>query len=201
MNPLRSELNWEKGNGLIPAIVQDAETGIVLMLGYMSEDALKRTIETKRVWFYSRSKGRLWMKGETSGNTLELVRIKPDCDNDTLLVKVMPKGPTCHTGSTSCFKESKTDDILSELYTVLTERKQNMPEGSYTAALFAEGLEKICEKVNEESGEFIHAAKKESKQRTLEESVDVLYHLFVLLVQRDVKFSDFLQEVRRRRRP
>ncbi|MFQ5799827.1 MAG: phosphoribosyl-AMP cyclohydrolase, partial [Bacteroidota bacterium] len=114
MNQLRLQLNWEKENGLIPAIVQDAGTGVVLMLGYMNEEALERTLETKKVWFYSRSKGRLWMKGETSGNTLEFVHMKADCDSDALLVKALPQGPTCHTGATSCFNESKVNDILSE---------------------------------------------------------------------------------------
>lgn len=199
MRHLQSQLNWEKGNGLIPAIVQDAETGVVLMLGYMNGEALERTLETEKVWFYSRSKGRLWMKGETSGNTLDLVHMKADCDNDALLVKALPQGPTCHTGSKSCFNESKAYDILTELYAVLTERKGNMPKGSYTAALFTEGLDKICEKVSEESNEVIHAAKKESKQRTIEESVDVLYHLFVLLVQKGVEFPELIQEVKRRR--
>jgi len=201
MKHLGSQLDWKKGNGLVPAVIQDVETGLVLMLGYMNEEALKRTIETKKVWFYSRSKRRLWMKGETSGNTLETVDIKADCDHDALLIKALPKGPTCHTGSTSCFNDIKTKDILSELYTVITERKLNMPEGSYTTVLLTEGLDKICAKVDEESEEVIHSAKNESKRRIIEESVDLLYHLFVLLVHKEVGFSDFVQEVRRRRKP
>lgn len=200
MNEVEVQLDWEKENGLVPAIVQDAETGVVLMLGYMTEEALKKTLETKTVWFYSRSKGRLWMKGETSGNTLELVHLKADCDNDALLVQALPHGPTCHTGAVSCFAESAPEGILAELYTVLTERKENMPKGSYTAALFTQGLDKICEKVAEESEEVIGAAKSESEQRVIEESVDVLYHLFVLLIQKGVQFSELLQEVRRRRK-
>lgn len=140
------------------------------------------------------------MKGETSGNTLEFVHMKADCDNDALLIKALPQGPTCHTGSMSCFKESKTNDILSELYTVLTERKQNMPKDSYTAALFTKGLDKICEKVSEESEEIIHAAKNEFKQRIIEESIDLIYHLFVLLVQKEAKFAELIQEVKRRRK-
>ncbi|NIS70460.1 MAG: bifunctional phosphoribosyl-AMP cyclohydrolase/phosphoribosyl-ATP diphosphatase HisIE [Proteobacteria bacterium] len=201
MRHSRLKLNWKKEKGLIPAIVQDAQTGVVLMLGYMNQEALERTLETRKVWFYSRSKGRLWMKGETSGNTLELANVKTDCDKDALLVQALPKGPTCHTGSTSCFKESQGRDVLNELYAVLIERKQNMPKGSYTAALFTKGLDTICEKVDEESGEVIQAAKEESKQRVIEESVDVLYHLFVLLVQKGVAFSELLQEVKRRRKP
>jgi len=201
MNDVQHKLNWKKGNGLIPTIIQDGETGVVLMLGYMNQDALKKTLETKKVWFYSRSKRRLWMKGETSGNTLEFIDMKADCDNDALLIKALPHGPTCHTGSQSCFWGSKSYDILSELYAILAERKQHMPTGSYTAALFTAGLDRICEKVSEESEEVIYAAQKESKQRTIEESVDLLYHLFVLLVQKEVDFTELLQEVRRRRRP
>lgn len=201
MNDVQHKLNWKKGNGLIPTIIQDGETGMVLMLGYMNKDALKKTLETKKVWFYSRSKRRLWMKGETSGNTLEFINMKADCDNDALLIKALPQGPTCHTGSESCFRGSKAYDILSELYAILAERKRHMPTDSYTAALFTAGLNRICEKVSEESEEVIYAAQKESKQRTIEESVDLLYHLFVLLVQKEVDFTELLQEVRRRRRP
>lgn len=200
MNCLQVELNFEKGNGLIPAIVQDSETGVVLMLGYMNEDALKRTFDTKKVWFYSRSKRRLWMKGETTGNILELIDIKTDCDNDALLIRALPHGPTCHTGSMSCFTETTPTDMLSELYAVIAERKRTMPAGSYTVELCREGLGKICEKVQEESEELIHAAQKESRQRIIEESVDVLYHLFVLLVQQSVRFSDLIGEVKRRRK-
>jgi len=201
MRTLRSQLDWKKGNGLIPAIIQHADTGLVLMLGYMNEQALERTIESQKVWFYSRSKRRLWMKGETSGNTLELVDMRADCDHDTLLIKALPKGPTCHTGSVSCFGGTDIQEIFSELYTVLQDRKQTMPAGSYTTALLKEGLRKICAKVDEESGEVIHAAKHESKKRMIEESVDLLYHLFVLLVHKEVRFSELLGEVRRRRKP
>lgn len=185
---------------MIPAIVQDAGTGIVLMLGYMNKDALTRTLDTKKVWFYSRSKKRLWMKGETSGNTLAFVDVKADCDRDTLLVKAVPHGPTCHTGAWSCFEDKQYANILEELYGVITERKQKMPQGAYTTALFAEGLDKICAKVDEESGEVIEAAKNESKKRVIDESVDVLYHLFVLLVEREISLAELLDEVRRRRR-
>jgi phosphoribosyl-ATP pyrophosphohydrolase/phosphoribosyl-AMP cyclohydrolase len=200
MNDLQLNLNWKKINGLIPAIVQDAETDVVLMLGYMNREALEKTFETRKVWFYSRSKGRLWMKGETSGNTLEFVNVKSDCDNDALLVKVLPNGPTCHTGSKSCFDEKERHEILRELYSVLTERKNNLPKGSYTASLFTKGLDKICEKIDEESAEVVQAARKESTQRLVEESVDVLYHLFVLLVHRGVKYSELIEEVTRRRK-
>jgi phosphoribosyl-ATP pyrophosphohydrolase/phosphoribosyl-AMP cyclohydrolase len=197
---VRPELDWKKGNGLIPAIVQDVGTGIVLMLGYMNKEALTKTLDTKKVWFYSRSKERLWMKGETSGNTLALVDVKADCDRDTLLVKAVPHGPTCHTGAMSCFEEDQPSNILAELYGVLVERKQKLPQGSYTTILFTEGLDKICAKVDEESGEVIEAAKNESKKRVVDESVDLLYHLFVLLVEREVSLAELLGEVRRRRR-
>ncbi|NIQ38523.1 MAG: bifunctional phosphoribosyl-AMP cyclohydrolase/phosphoribosyl-ATP diphosphatase HisIE [Proteobacteria bacterium] len=200
MKDLRLNLNWKKVNGLIPAIVQDAETDVVLMLGYMNREALEKTFQTRKVWFYSRAKGRLWMKGETSGNTLALVSVKSDCDNDALLVKVLPKGPTCHTGSHSCFDEKERQEILRELYAVLRERKNTLPEGSYTAFLFTEGLDKICGKIDEESAEVVLAARKESKQRLVEESVDVLYHLFVLLVHRGVTYSELIEEVTRRRK-
>ena len=201
MKDLLSQIDWEKGNGLVPAIIQDGETGLVLMLGYMNRESLDRTIETKKAWFYSRSKGRLWMKGETSGNTLEVIDIKTDCDHDALLVKSAPQGPTCHTGAVSCFDDRGFKDIFSELYTVLTERKQKMPRGSYTTTLLTEGLDKISAKVEEESEEVIQAAKKESKERLIEESVDLLYHLFVLLIHREVRFAELTQEVRRRRKP
>jgi phosphoribosyl-ATP pyrophosphohydrolase/phosphoribosyl-AMP cyclohydrolase len=201
MKRIPYQLNWEKGNGLIPAIVQDANTGVVLMLGYMNQEALKRTTQTKRVWFYSRSKGRLWMKGETSGNILELVEMRADCDHDALLIRALPQGPTCHTGSMSCFGESDPNHILRELYGVITERKRNMPQNSYTTALFTQGLEKICAKVEEESQEVIQAAEKESKRRTIEESVDLIYHLFVLLVQKGVTFAELIREVKHRRKP
>lgn len=141
------------------------------------------------------------MKGETSGNTLDLVKVQADCDGDALLVQVSPQGPTCHTGSTSCFRTTKGHDMFNELYAVIAERKEKMPEGSYTASLFARGLNRICEKVGEESGEVIHAAKRESKKRLIEESVDVLYHLFVLLVEKKVEFLEITQEVKRRRGP
>jgi phosphoribosyl-ATP pyrophosphohydrolase/phosphoribosyl-AMP cyclohydrolase len=201
MKELQCRMDWEKGGGLIPAVVQDVETNVVLMLGYMNEEAFEKTLETQRVWFYSRSKGRLWMKGETSGNILELIDIKADCDYDALLIKALPHGPTCHTGALSCFNDQKGEGILDELYRVIVERKLKMPEGSYTTALFGEGMVKICAKVKEESDEIIQAAQRESKRRVIEESVDVLYHLFVLLVQRGVVYGELLQEVRRRRRP
>lgn len=193
--------NWKKINGLIPAIVQHDTTGQVLMLGYMNEAAYKKTVKTRRVWFYSRSKNRLWMKGESSRNILKLVSISPDCDGDALLVRVKPTGPTCHTGAISCFAEKFSfNTSISELFAVIEERKQKLLKKSYSATLFKAGLDRICAKIAEESGEVIKAATKESKQRLIEESVDLLYHLIILLVQKEISMTDTLMEIKKRRK-
>lgn len=192
--------------GLIPAIIQDNRGGTVLMLGYMNHAALKKTLQTKRVWFYSRSKKRLWMKGETSGNILQFVSAEFDCDRDAILIKAQPTGPVCHNGNLSCFRERKERRIkiapspFTELYEAILSRKKSLPKGSYTASLFQKGLNKICAKVKEESGEVIRAAKQESQKRLAEESVDLLYHLFVLLVFKKIAFSKFLSEMLKRRK-
>lgn len=185
---------------MIPAIIQDDRSGTVLMLGYMNQAALKKTLQTKKVWFYSRSKKRLWMKGETSGNILKFVSAKFDCDRDAILVKARPVGPVCHNNSFSCFREKEQMEIFKELYGVILSRKKLRPKDSYTASLFAKGLNKICAKVKEESGEVIRAAKKESRKRLTEESVDLLYHLFVLLAQKKISFSRVCREIKRRRK-
>jgi len=198
---LIKKINWNKSGGLVPAVVQDATTGAILMLGYMNKQSFAKTLKTKKVWFYSRSKKRLWMKGETSKNVLNLVEVKPDCDFDALLIKAKPAGPTCHKGKYSCFRKNQKVGDLSGLFETITNRKFQMPKGSYTAALFESGLYKICSKVAEESGEVIKAATKESKQRLIEESVDLLYHLFVLLVQKQVKLKELESEIKRRRKP
>lgn len=190
-----------KMNPLIPAIIQSAQNGRVLMLGYMNKAALQKTMSTKKVWFFSRSKKRLWMKGETSGNTLRFQSLAYDCDRDALLIQATPKGPTCHTGSASCFGKKIFLSELADLYETIRDRKNGMPKKSYTASLFRGGLKKICEKVAEESEEVIRAAKKESKKRVIEEGADVLYHLFVLLAQRRVEFAELEEELRRRKRP
>jgi len=200
-----SNLDWNKQNGLIPAVVQNNETQKVLMLGYMNPESLQKTIHTKKVWFWSRSKQRLWKKGESSGNILELIEIKIDCDQDSLLVLVKAKGPTCHTGKESCFdseenSEKKDISILSSLYKLLEKRKEKMPEKSYTTSLFQKGLDSICVKVAEESGEVIKAAQKETQQRLVEESVDVLYHLFVLLIYKNISLDQILEEVEKRKK-
>ena len=192
------KINWEKGDGLIPAIIQNSSTGLVLMLGYMNQEALKKTLQTGFVWFYSRTKKRLWMKGEVSKNTLTVINIKPDCDNDTLLIKVLPQGPTCHTGDTTCFKEEPKDYSFKELFATISLRKIKLPKKSYTTSLFKAGLDKISLKVAEESLEVIHAAQKETKQRVVEETVDLLYHLFVLLVEKEVALDEIEAEIKKR---
>ena len=199
MNPIdANKIDWKKVSGLIPAIVQDSSTGTVLMLGYMDEEALKNTISSKEVWFYSRTKKRLWKKGEESGNVLKVVDIKLDCDNDTLLVHAEPNGPTCHKGTVSCFDYELAGDELQKLFAVITKRKSEMPEGSYTAKLFSSGLDKISLKVSEEAMEVIHAAQKQTKERLVEETVDLLYHLFVLLAEKNVTLQEVGAEMQKR---
>jgi len=201
MKDLMKKIDWNKGNGLAPAVIQDAITGTVLMLGYMDQRALTKTIETKKVWFYSRSKKRLWMKGEISKNFLNLVDIKPDCDGDALLVKARPSGPTCHKGNYSCFGESKKTDELSELFGIIQDRKKQLPKNSYTASLFKAGLDKISLKVAEEALEVVHAAQKQTKQRLIEEVVDLVYHLFVLSAGRDINLDEIKKEIKKRQKP
>lgn len=199
MKNLITKIDWGKNNGLVPAIIQDADTNAVLMLGFMSKESLANTLKTKKIWFYSRSKKRLWMKGETSRNILNLVSIRPDCDNDALLIKAKPAGPTCHTGDYSCFKEKPKADELAELFKVIQQRKVTMPKNSYTASLFKEGLDKIYLKVAEESLEVVQAAQKQTKTRLIEETVDLLYHLFVLLVEKNVSMEDVNKEIEKRK--
>jgi len=172
------------------------------MLGFMNKEALKRTLKTKRVTFWSRSRKQLWEKGKTSGNTLNLVSIYSDCDNDSLLLLVKPKGPVCHTGRYSCFgiKSQKNLEFLEELYNLIVKRKKELPKNSYSAFLFKKGLFKILEKVKEESEEVVQASKKETKKRLIEESCDLLYHLFVLLVQKNISLTEIIQELKRRRK-
>jgi len=194
-----SKINWGKGQGLVPAIIQDADGGAVLMLGYMSRESFQKTLLTKKVWFYSRSKQRLWMKGEVSKNIQKFVDVKLDCDNDTLLVKVKPEGPTCHKGTYSCFREGKKTAELSALFQIIQDRKVKMPKGSYTASLFRAGPDKISLKVAEEALEVVQAAQKQTKQRLTEEAVDLIYHLFVLLVEKKIDLGQIFQEIKRRR--
>lgn len=213
MSNLIKEVNWEKGGGLLPAIIQDAQTSRVLMLGYMNEEALAKTLKAKRVWFYSRARERLWMKGEESKNYLFLVDIKLDCDKDTLLVKVKSAGPTCHLLVESCFDSpqpeihgldaEKMDEVdiglIAELYKIIEQRRKEMPEKSYTTELFSAGVHRIGAKVMEEAGEVYQAAIKETKQRLVEESVDIIYHLLTLLVYKEVGLEEVLRELKKRR--
>lgn len=200
MKNLIKQIDWSKNNGLVPAIVQDASTNSILMLGYMNKQALAKTLQTKQVWFYSRSRKCLWQKGETSGNFLNLESIKADCDRDVLLVRAQPVGPTCHTGAYSCFGEKPMKNILTELFRAISERKKNMPKGSYTVSLLKAGTEKISLKVAEEALEVIQAANKQTKRRLAEETVDLLYHLFVLLVDKKVDLTEIEAEIKKRKK-
>lgn len=197
-------LDFEKGNGLIPAIIQDAETYRVLMLGYMNREAVEQTLKEELVTFYSRSKGRLWTKGETSGNTLELVDIQADCDSDTLLILAKPNGPTCHTGEKSCFHEKKFKpkknklDFLLELEELIYDRKAEMPDGSYTTYLFDKGIDKIAQKVGEEAVETVIESKNKKKKKLVGEAADLLFHLMVLLAERGVTLKKVVKRLKKR---
>lgn len=192
-------LDWEKQGGLLPAVVQDAGNGRVLMLGYMNREALEATLDTGHVTFWSRSKERLWTKGETSGNTLAVVSIEADCDSDSLLVAAKPNGPTCHTGDTSCFA-SAPGDFLAELDTLIRERQLDRPDGSYTAKLFASGTKRIAQKVGEEGVETALAAVAESDETLLGEAADLIYHLTVLLRSRGLSMHGAIDVLKSRHR-
>jgi len=187
--------------GLIPAIIQDAQTKMVLMHGYMNAEALEQTKANKKVTFYSRSKQRLWMKGEESGNILNLVSIKNDCDMDTLLIRVNPKGPTCHKGTDTCWEEnnSLTFGFLSELESVIQDRKDNSSEDdSYVASLFKKGINKIAQKVGEEAVEVVIEAKDNNEQLFLDESADLLFHYLILLQAKGYKLNDIVDVLKSR---
>jgi phosphoribosyl-ATP pyrophosphohydrolase/phosphoribosyl-AMP cyclohydrolase len=190
--------------GLIPAIVQDAATREVLTLAYMNRESLARTLETKQTWFWSRSRNELWHKGETSGNTQEVVNLALDCDGDAIIVLVKPAGPACHTGAVSCFDtgthQPALGALLDQLYELIESRERERPAGSYTTYLFEEGLDKILKKVGEESAETIIAAKNENVARLTAETADLVYHLLVLLVARGVSLTDIAEELGRRRK-
>lgn len=193
------KIDFSKGNGLVPAIIQDADTNKVLMLGYMNQAALEKTRSEGRVTFYSRSKGRLWTKGETSGNFLNLVDIKVDCDQDTLLVRVHPVGPACHTGSDTCFDEvNRSGDFLAHLEGVIRDRKENPSDQSYTTSLFRKGINKIAQKVGEEAVELVIEAKDDDKDLFLNEAADLTYHLLVLLVEKGYRWEEVISVLRRR---
>lgn len=193
-----STLDWEKQSGLLPAIVQDARTRKVLMLGYMSREALQATLDRGEVTFYSRSKQRLWTKGESSGHTLRLVGIETDCDRDTLLVQALPQGPTCHLGRDSCFPQAPGDG-LAELEAVVAQRYRERPVGSYTTRLFEAGMKRIAQKVGEEGLEVALAAVVEDDAALLGEAADLLYHLTVLLRARGLGMADVERTLATRR--
>lgn len=196
-----SLIDFEKLNGLVPAVVQDNQTQKVLMVGFMNVDAVNKTLETRQVTFFSRTKNRLWTKGEESGNFLNVVSILIDCDNDTLLVKANPVGPVCHTGADTCFDEKNADkgvQFLSFLQDLIEKRKLEMPEGSYTTSLFAKGTRKITQKVGEEAVETIIGAMANDDENFLYESADLVYHLMVLLTHKGFRIEDIATELAKR---
>ena len=193
-------LDWSKSpDGLLPAIVQDADTLRVLMLGYINRESLARTLETRHVTFFSRSRKALWTKGESSGHFLDLVSLEVDCDNDTVLVMARPHGPTCHLGRTSCFPEAR-GDVLAELDRLIAAREADRPEGSYTTSLFEGGVRRIAQKVGEEGVETALAAVAQDDAELLGESADLLYHLLVLLRSRGLGLADALAVLEQRAR-
>lgn len=200
------KIDFEKMGGLVPAIIQDATTKNVLMLGFMNEEAYQKTVESGHVTFWSRTRQTLWTKGETSGHFLNLVDMKVDCDNDTLLVKVNPIGPTCHTGTDTCWGEENVlkDSsmlFLSELQDFINKRKEEMPEGSYTTKLFHDGINKIAQKVGEEALETVIEATNGTSDHLIYEASDLLYHLLVLLTEKGMRIEDVATELQKRHDP
>lgn len=205
MNLDIGKVDFDKGDGLVPAIVQDADNGAVLMMAYMNREALEQTVARKRAVFFSRSKQRLWEKGETTGHTLDLVDIALDCDADTLLVTARPRGPACHNGTLTCFgDEARTAAtsiaFLAKLEAVVAQRATEKPDASYTAKLLAKGINKVAQKVGEEGVEAALAAVNESDDKVVAESADLLFHLLVLLRARGVPFARVVQELEKRHR-
>lgn len=194
------ELDFEKMNGLIPAIIQDNYTQKVLMLGFMNKEAYEKTKETGKVTFFSRTKNRLWTKGEESGNFLHVVSVKADCDNDTLLIMVHPEGPVCHKGTDTCWGDKNEQDImfLKELQDFIDRRRQEMPEKSYTTSLFNSGVNKMAQKVGEEAVETILEACNGTDERLIYEGADLLYHLIVLLTYKGYRIEDLARELKER---
>jgi phosphoribosyl-ATP pyrophosphohydrolase/phosphoribosyl-AMP cyclohydrolase len=192
------KIQFDKLNGIVPCVVQDTNTRAVLMLGFMTEEALLKTIAARRVTFYSRSKKRLWTKGETSGHYLELDDIKVDCDNDTLLVSVRPTGPTCHTGADTCFNQPNLAPGPAFLEKVIKDRKKNPKAGSYTNTLLNSGINKIAQKVGEEAVELVIEAKDNNRDLFLGEAADLLYHYMVLLAAKEVSLEDVTKVLHQR---
>ncbi len=195
---LLTGLDWDKQDNLIPAVVQNHLTGKVLMLGYMNQAALEKTLDTNLVTFFSRSKSRLWTKGEESGNTLELVAIDKDCDSDSLLVQVIPNGPTCHLERESCWPNGNAHPFLDNLTNLIASRKGNDPKSSYTAYLFDRGTKRIAQKVGEEGLETALAAATNDKPELIDEASDLMYHLLVLLEDQELKMSDITNNLLQR---
>ena len=194
------KLDFDKMNGLVPAIIQDNYTQKVLMLGFMNEEAYNKTVETGKVTFFSRTKNRLWTKGEESGNFLHVVSIAADCDNDTLLIKATPAGPVCHTGADTCWGEKNEQDImfLKELQDFIDKRHEEMPEKSYTTSLFKSGVNKMAQKVGEEAVETVIEACNGTDERLIYEGADLLYHLIVLLTSKGYRIEDLARELKER---
>lgn len=198
------EIDFEKQGGLVPAIIQDSITNNVLMLGYMNQEAYEQTIKTGKVTFWSRSRQCLWTKGETSGNFLNLVSIKSDCDNDTLLVRVNPVGPACHLGTDTCWGEKNEANpllFLTELQDFINKRHEEMPEGSYTTSLFKDGLNRMAQKVGEEALEAVIEATNGTNERLIYEASDMFYHLIVLLTSKGLRIEDIAKELQVRHYP
>lgn len=198
------KIDFEKMGGMVPAIIQDATTKNVLMLGFMNEEAYQKTIETRHVTFWSRTRQTLWTKGETSGHFLNLVSMQIDCDNDTLLVKAHPIGPTCHTGTDTCWGEENDMNpllFLTELQDFINKRKEEMPEGSYTTKLFRDGVNKIAQKVGEEALETVIEATNGTKDHLIYEASDLLYHLLVLLTEKGLRIEEVAAELQKRHDP
>lgn len=194
------QLDFDKMNGLVPAIIQDSYTQKVLMLGYMNKEAYEKTVATGKVTFYSRSRQCLWTKGETSGNFLEVVSMKSDCDNDTLLVQAHPTGPVCHTGADTCWGDKNEQDImfLKELQDFIDQRHAEMPEHSYTTSLFKSGVNKMAQKVGEEAVETVIEACNGTDERLIYEGADLIYHLIVLLTSKGYRIEDLARELKER---
>ena len=193
-------IDFEKTDGLVPAIIQDNTTRNVLMLGYMNREAYEKTIELKKVTFFSRTRNRLWTKGEQSGNFLNVISIEADCDRDTLLIKAIPEGPVCHTGSATCFNDDNSYGIqfLSELQDFIIKRHQEMPEGSYTTSLFESGINRMAQKVGEEAVETVIEATNGTDGRMMYEASDLLYHLIVLLTAKGRRIEELAEALERR---
>ena len=198
------QIDFDKLQGLVPAIIQDAVTSKVLMLGFMNREAYDKTVETGLVTFWSRTRNCLWTKGETSGNVLRVVQILNDCDNDTLLIKVNPAGPVCHTGADTCWNETNERNpllFLTELQDFINKRHEEMPEGSYTTSLFKDGLNRMAQKVGEEALELVIEATNGTNERMIYEGSDMLYHLIVLLTSKGLRIEDLAAELATRHNP